>query len=243
MFELDLPLYAYIAAFLLGISKAGLKGLSVLNVSLMAMSFGAFPSTGIIMPLLVAGDIFAVSYYNRHTRWNHLLRFMPLMLLGIGLGTWLGKQVTPRGFHYVFAGIVILSLILLIVRDRRVGQRKLPLSFTISMGILAGITTMLGNLAGSFSNLYFLGLRLPKNEFIGTAAWLFLITNLVKLPLHIWIWKTIDADTLLIDLKMVPFLFLGLLAGIGVVRFVPEKPYRIFIIAVTAIGAVFMLLS
>ncbi len=243
MFELDLPVYAYLAAFLLGISKAGLKGLSVLNVSLMALSFGAFPSTGIIMPLLVVGDIFAVSYYSRHARWNHLLRFMPLMLLGIGLGTWLGKQVTLRGFHYVFAGIVILSLILLIVRDRRVGQRKLPLSFTISMGVLAGITTMLGNLAGSFSNLYFLGLRLPKNEFIGTAAWLFLITNGVKLPLHIWIWETIDTDTLLIDLKMLPFLALGLLAGIGVVKYVPEKPYRIFIIAVTALGAVFMLLS
>lgn len=238
---IDLPIYALIASFLLGTSKAGLKGLSVLNVTLMALSFGEFASTGILMPLLVVGDIFAVAYYNRHARWGHLIRFIPLMLIGIGLGTWLGLQVSPDGFRYIFATIVMLSLVLLIVRDLRLRQRKLPLSFTVGMGLLAGVTTMLGNLAGSFTNLYFLGLRLPKNEFIGTAAWLFLITNLVKLPLHIWVWHTIDTTTLGDNLQMLPFMAAGLLTGVWVVKKIPEKPYRIFIIAVTALGALMML--
>lgn len=243
MTSFDLPVFAVIAAFLMGTSKAGLKGLSVLNVSLMALSFGAFPSTGVIMPLLLVGDVFAVAYYHRHARWVHLFRFVPLMLIGIGLGTWLGLQVSPEGFRHLLAAIVIISLLLLIFRDLRIPGRRLPLSFTVAMGLLSGVTTMLGNLAGSFTNLYFLGLRLPKNEFIGTAAWLFLITNLVKLPLHLWIWKTIDGSTLLIDLKLLPFMLAGLLAGVLVVKKIPERPYRILIIAVTALGALLMLLG
>src|SRR5690606_41458311 len=42
---------------------------------------------------------------------------------------------------------------------------------------LAGLCTMIGNLAGSLTNIFFLAMRLPKNEFVGTAAWLYFITN------------------------------------------------------------------
>ena len=109
------------------------------------------------------------------------------------------------------------------------------------MGVMAGITTMIGNLAGAFSNIYFLAMRLPKNVFIGTAAWLFLIVNAIKLPFHIFVWKTISRETLMIDLKLIPGIILGLFIGVRLVKVIREKFYRKLILILTAIGAILIL--
>ena len=114
-------------------------------------------------------------------------------------------------------------------------------AFSGFIGTLAGITTMIGNLAGDFSNIYFLAMRLPKNEFIGTAAWLFFIVNLIKLPFHIFVWKTIGPETLLIDLKLVPGIFLGLVVGVQLVKIIKDQFYRKMILVLTAVGALLIL--
>lgn len=115
-------------------------------------------------------------------------------------------------------------------------------SFAGFMGIMAGITTMIGNLAGAFSNIFFLAMRLPKNEFIGTAAWLFFIINLFKLPFHIFVWETITLDTLVINLKLVPFVAMGLFLGVRLVRIIHAQFYRKMILILTALGALLLLL-
>ena len=114
-------------------------------------------------------------------------------------------------------------------------------AFAGFIGTMAGITTMIGNLAGAFSNIYFLAMRLPKNEFIGTAAWLFFIVNIFKLPFHIFIWKTITPETLLINLKLVPGIVLGIIVGVRLVKIIKEQFYRKMILILTAIGAFLIL--
>jgi hypothetical protein len=86
--------------------------------------------------------------------------------------------------------------------------------FAVSTGLSAGFTTMLGNLAGAFANLYFLAMRMPKNNFIGTAAWLFLCMNLFKLPFQVFYWKNITTQSLQTDLVLIPTLAIGFWAGI-----------------------------
>ena len=58
------------AAFILGLSKSGIKGISIIIVALMVLVFEAKASTGILLPMLIVGDIFAVIYYNRHAKWK-----------------------------------------------------------------------------------------------------------------------------------------------------------------------------
>lgn len=230
------------AVFLMGISKAGLKGMSIFNVTLMALAFGSRASTGLFIPLLIVGDIFAVVYYNRHTQWKYILKFIPWMIAGILIGVLIGKDLPEREFKWGMVVVIFLSLGLLLWWDRRKSE-SVPSHwvFAGSMGILAGICTMIGNLAGAFTNIFFLAMRLPKNEFVGTAAWLFFITNLFKLPFHIFMWNTISAESLLINLKLLPAIFAGLFLGVFLVKKINEKNYKRFILVVTAIGAVAIL--
>lgn len=233
---------ALTAAFVLGISKAGIKGIAVIIVTLMALAFGARESTGILLPLLVAGDLFAVIYYNRHARWKYIIAFLPWMILGILIGTVIGKDLPESSFKISMSVIILSTVIIMYWWDRKKSE-NVPTHWTFSglIGTLAGITTMIGNLAGDFSNIYFLAMRLPKNEFIGTAAWLFFIVNLFKLPFHIFVWKTIDVETLLIDLKLVPGIILGLLMGVQLVKIIKDQFYRKMILILTAVGAFLIL--
>ncbi len=230
------------ASFLMGISKAGLKGLSIFNVTLMALAFGAKESTGLIIPLLLVGDVFAVIYYNRHTQWNHILKFLPWMLAGILIGVFVGKDLPEKEFKISMVIVILISLGMLIWWDKR-KSKAIPTHwfFSGSIGIMAGICTMIGNLAGAFTNIFFLAMRLPKNEFVGTAAWLFLITNLFKLPFHLFVWKTISPETLLINIKLLPAILTGLFLGVVLVKKINDRNYKRFILIVTAIGAIAIL--
>jgi len=90
--------------------------------------------------------------------------------------------------------------------------------------------------------LYLLSMRLPKNEFIGTAAWFFMIVNLFKIPFHVFAWETITLDSFLLDLTSIPAVALGAFVGITIVKKIPEQYYRWFIIATTALAALMMVL-
>tara|TARA_R110002051_G_scaffold105833_4_gene178909 strand:+ start:2199 stop:2831 length:633 start_codon:yes stop_codon:yes gene_type:complete len=209
----------------------------------MALAFGAKESTGLLVPLLVVGDIFAVIYYNRHAQWSYIIRFLPWMICGVLIGVVIGKDLNEATFKFGMAFIILGSVLMMYWWDRR-KSKKVPTHwvFAGSIGILAGITTMIGNLAGAFSNIFFLAMRLPKNEFIGTAAWLFFIVNVFKLPFHIFVWHTITPETLLINLKLVPGILIGLFLGVRLVKLIKDDIYRKMILVLTAIGALLILI-
>lgn len=232
---------AIAAALLLGVAKAGLKGTSILIVSFMAISFGARESTGILLPLLIVGDVLAVIYYNRHAQWKLLLKFLPWMLIGVILGTIVGKDLNEVVFKKAMSIIILASVVVMVWWEQ--GNKKVPqqLWFAGLTGISAGFTTMLGNLAGAFANIYFLAMRIPKQQFIGTAAWLFFIVNLFKVPLHIFSWETINRSSLTTDLYLAPIVVLGFFIGVKIVSFFNDKAYRNFILIVTALAAILLL--
>lgn len=234
---------ALISAFLLGLAKAGIKGIAIFSVTLMALAFGTRNSTGLIMPLLLTGDIFAVIYYRHHVQWIHIRKLLPWMIIGVLLGVFVGADLPEERFKWIMAMVILISIGLMFYFDKRKSV-YVPEGrwFSASMGLTAGFATMVGNLAGPFSNLYFLAMRLPKQAFIGTAAWLFFIINLFKLPFHILIWKTINMQTILIDLKLIVAMIAGLTAGIYLIDLLREKAFRQMILILTAIGAIMIFL-
>ena len=228
---------AFSAALLLGIAKSGIKGLAILIVTGLALVYGAKESTGILMPLLICGDILAVIYYKRHVKWVYLIKLLPWMVAGVLVGVVFGKDLPEDLFKSGMAMIILISVAMMYYWERK-KDRKVPnhLSFAALMGMMAGFTTMVGNLAGVFSNIYFLAIKLPKNEFIGTAAWLFFIINLFKVPFHIWSWGTINLASFQISLSLIPAVILGFMLGVSIVKKIKNDRYRQLILLLTGLG-------
>ncbi len=233
-----------LAGFILGLSKSGIKGISVIIVAMLVFIFDAKSSTGILLPMLIVGDIFAVIYYSRHAQWTFLWKLLPSMVVGVILGTWVGDILPEDVFRKSMAGIILISIIMMVWWERR-ASKSVPdnLGFASALGLTAGFTTMVGNLAGSFANLYFLAMRLPKNAFIGTTAWLFLIINVFKVPFHVFSWETINGESIWVSLVTVPFIFLGLFTGVRILKKVNDKLFRNFIFLATAVGAILIFLT
>lgn len=246
--QYDLPWYmwalALLAVVIVGMAKAGIKGVGVIVVTILAFVFESKASTGILLPLLTIGDIFAVIYYNRHAQWKYLIRLLPWVLLGVLIGVWVGNDMSEVVFKYTMAAIILFSVFMMYIMDRQ-KRWQVPDNWIFAgiMGFGAGFTTMIGNLAGPFANLFFLAVRLPKDQFIGTAAWLFFIVNLFKLPFHIFVWNTISAESIAVNLRLFPGVIFGLVIGIYLVKIIREQSFRQMILILTALGALMILVK
>lgn len=230
-------------AVFIGMSKTGIHGAGMIAVPLLAIVFGGQLSSGILLPILCLADVMGVWYYHRHASWYHLRKLFPWAAVGTVLGTIVGGMIDDQTFKMVMAVIIVISVVIMIWLERgqkeEIPDHKWFASFT---GVAGGFTSMIGNLATSVVAIYFLTMRLPKNAFIGTTAWFFLVINWFKVPFHIFSWKTINLNTVLLDLATLPFIGLGAFLGIVIVKKIEDRAYRWFIIAMTLVAALFMLL-
>jgi len=233
---------AIVSAMVIGMSKAGITGLTLMFIPLMAISFGGRESTGILLPMLCVGDVFAVAWYRRHAEWHYLLKLLPSAVVGIGAGVAVGGRLSDDSFRFLLGGIILLLLGMMIWQDVQKKEPHYPQAwwFAVVAGLAAGFTTMIGNAAGAITSIYLLSMRLPKNAFIGTAAWFFLIVNLLKVPLQVIFWKNISAATLTFDAIMVPAIAIGAALGIVAAGKIPEKAYRVFVIVMTGVAGVLL---
>jgi len=229
-----------LAAFLTGMAKAGLKGFSMLVVPMMAAAFGGRPSTGLLLPLLCMADVFAVRFYNRHADWGYLVRLLPPAMVGVLVALVVGLVVSDEIFTAMIAWIVIGSVVLLILQETADFSRLLARQPMLGylFGWLGGFTTMIGNAAGPVMAVYLLATRIPKNNYMGTIAWFFLVINLFKVPLHIWVWGTISWGSFAANLMALPVIGLGVWLGVLIVRRIPEKAFRYLVIAMTLVMAI-----
>jgi uncharacterized protein len=235
-----------IAAWGVGFSKSGFAGVSLLNVVIFAKIFGARASTGILLPLLIVGDICSVIAFGQKVHWKQFGRLLPPALIGVVLGTMLMGWLDDRVFKPL-VGLIILGLASLqFYRLRRPDKfQQLPhsLSFAWSLGILAGVTTMLANAAGPIVALYLLALALPKLALVATSAWLFLAINSFKLPFSYLALDLISAETLWINLALAPAIPLGMACGAWCVKRINQQLFDGLLLAFTFVAALRMILS
>ena len=233
-----------ICGMLIGMSKVGVPGVSMIVVPAMAFIFGAKQSTGVLLPILMIADIFGVAYYRRHANWAYLIKVLPWAVVGLLVALWIGETVNDKQFKNLIAILVFCSIGLMIWQDKRKETLFFPDKwwFAALMGILGGFATMIGNVAGPVFAIYLLAMHLPKNSFIGTGAWFFMIVNFSKFPLQLFVWNNINRETLSIDLITVPAIALGAFLGFKIVKIIPENTFRAFVIVITVISAFLLLL-
>lgn len=241
LFDLSATQWIWVvtAAFFVGFSKMGIGGFMMLIIPILASIFGGRESTGILLPILLIGDVFAVVYYRRHAEKKDIIRLIPWALFGIIIGLIVGNYVNDSQFKMIIAISVLICVSILIYTEKKGSHFKVPekMWFYALTGIASGFTTMIGNAAGPILSIYLLAMGYKKNDFIGTYAWFFLIVNFLKLPLQIFFWHNITTSNIMLAAYVIPAVALGAYLGVVIVKKINEKPFRYIIIGMTAFAA------
>ena len=236
---------AYAAAACIGLSKTGFGGIGMVAVLLMAQVMPAKESTGAVLPLLIVADMFAVCAFRRFTVWRHLAKLLPPAVLGI-LSGWLLMPHIPTAVFGPLIGWVVLGLVVLTVAQKLSGRLSAAAvehpSIAWPLGWIAGVTTMLANAAGAVMTVYLLACRLPKYEFVGTAAWFFFIVNVIKVPFSASL-GLINASSLWLNLLLMPGIVIGVAGGRFLLGKINQRAFEWLMIVFSLAGGLRLILA
>ncbi|MCX8053572.1 MAG: sulfite exporter TauE/SafE family protein [Armatimonadetes bacterium] len=239
-----------IAALLVGISKTGIPGVATPVVPILAAAFGGRSSIGIMLPLLIMGDVFAVTWYRKHVQWDKLVSLLPWVIVGLATGA-VALQLTSKvnGGKDILGQIIgwlVLAMLALYLLQGRMGDKLTPTSpiGVAGTGVVAGFSTMVSNAAGPVMTIYLTAHRLPKNEFIGTIAWYFFTLNVTKLPVYITLTvinpknPIITVESLALNALLFPAVLVGVFTGKWLLPRIPQKTFEGVLIFLAGAAAV-----
>jgi uncharacterized protein len=225
------------SAFTIGAAKTGVPGGGTLVIPLMVLVVGnARFAAAWTAPLLSTGDVFAVFYWRRHADARKLLSLIPWVLLG-GVGGALALNLDEHVLRRIVALIVGGMLVLFILQRR--GLFSTLSRGAYFYGIAAGFATVVANAAGPIMNMYLLTRRLSKEQFVATGAWFFFTVNLAKVPVYIW-FGLFSWESLVFDAMMAPIVIVGGLAGLWLIRRVPQRVFEWLVVVLTAVSLYFL---
>ncbi len=233
-----------LATLIIGIGKAGFGGgVGIIAVPLLALVLPIHTVLGVLLPLLIAGDILSIGHHwgrqsRPHVRWlgvgsacgfclgavllgvlRHSTHFIPLLTLTVG-GICLGF-VALQGYELLGGKVPRFS-----------GH---PLAGG-SAGLLAALASTLAHAAGPLISLYLLDQRLDKHQIVATNLLVFFWVNLAKLLTYIWL-GLIDPASLARSLSFLPCLPVGTMLGARLHSRIPERPFMAVLYAGAALAA------
>ena len=224
-FAISPLLFGLVAALLFGMSKTGVPGLAILGVLSMLLVFpGAEKlSSGAVLPMLLAADVFAVRYYWRFADWQRIRQLLPTVVIGLCLGTVFMRVIDHSQFKIFLAGL-ILALVSFEQLRRWRKWNAFPKSrwFAWMMGLLSGFSTLVGNAGGPVMTIYCAAQNFNKHDFMGTMAVFFFTINMMKLPLMGGL-NLITAETLWFNVLILPGLLVGVVVGRKLFHVIPER--------------------
>ncbi|QNS03041.1 sulfite exporter TauE/SafE family protein [Streptomyces xanthii] len=237
-----------VAAVLVGFSKTAVSGANTVSLAVFAAVLPARESTGVLLPILICGDVLAVLTYRRHAHWPTLWRLFPAVAVGVVIGTvFLG--FAGDGAVRTSIGAILLLMAAVTVWRRRAAERPEPEETATrtarikagSYGVLGGFTTMVANAGGPVLSLYLLSAGFRKLGFLGTSAWFFLIVNSAKVPFSVGL-GLIDGKSLLLDAALAAFVVPGALIGKWAVNRINQRLFEQLVLAATVLGGLQLLL-
>ena len=210
----------------------------------MAEAFPPRESTGILLPLLIFGDLCAVHSFQKHTLWPEILKLLPATLLGIAAG-FLLMRILPDAQFKPILGWMLLGTVLAQAARTAFPQLGAALPHARGLawfiGFWAGLATMVANAAGPIFGLYLLSLSLPKEQMVGTSAWFFLIINVLKLPFSASL-GLLSVPSLQLDLLLFPLVVLGTLTGRRLLDKIPQNYFETLLLGSAGLAALKLVL-
>lgn len=227
-----------LAALLIGVAKSGVPGMGAFIVPLMVLAVGdARYAAAWTVVMLITGDVIAIAYWRRHAQVRTLLALIPWVAIGMASGA--AALALPELFLRRMIGVIILVMVGLSALQHY--RRVVAGGHASLYGIPAGFATTVANAAGPVMNMYLLARRLPKEQFVATAAWFFFSVNVSKIPIYAG-YGLFSRVSLKFDLLMVPLVVFGSVTGVWLIRRIPQRLFEVLVLVLTLIGALALFL-
>jgi uncharacterized protein len=172
-----------ILGFMIGLAKGGFGGLGALLTPILALVLPVASAVGVLLPMLMVGDVFAISMYWKEWDLDLVKRMLPAGIVGALAGTFLLAGLSPDGLRIVLGIFVLVLVAYRFVSDRiEAIQYKSRPWHAPAAGFLAGVASGMFNYGGPAISSYLLLQKLKARPFIATTAIFFALLNLIKVP-------------------------------------------------------------
>ena len=239
-----------VAALVVGLSKTALPGAGLLAGPILATVAHGRLLPGVTLPMLLTADVFAVTWFRRHARWDLLRTLVPGVALGFATGATFFVLVgrSARALDVTIGSTILLMVVIQLYRTvRRSPPPPATLGAATTYGAAGGFTTFVANAAGPVMNTYLLGLGLDKDALVGTAAWFYFAVNLAKVPFYLAVGELSDGGrfftgtSLRYDLILVPAVVVGVLVGRRLFSLLPQRVFSPLVRVLAGVGALELL--
>ncbi len=199
-----------ILGFMIGFAKGGFNALGALLTPILSLVLPVTSAVGVLLPMLMVGDAFAVYMYWKEWDVDLIKRMLPAGIVGVWLGTYLLASVSPNGLRLVLGIFVLVTVAYRFLSDRIQSMRYEPRHWHAPVaGFLSGVASGMFNSGGPPFNSYLLLQRLKARPFIATTAIYFALLNLIKVPGFLYT-GVLDLPLLLSLWWVMPFIPVGI---------------------------------
>jgi hypothetical protein len=240
-----------LAIFGIGVTKSGFgAGVGLMLVPMIALAMPHIPgrgyhpgdALGLMLPLLVAGDLLAVWQYRHLFSLDIVKKLLPGSGVGVVLGGVLLFCLKRAGSERVGAALVQMeigfeSVFLVGLHWYRLWRGKAkrvmrePARSHLTGGF-AAVSSTLAHGAGPIVSLYLLPLDLSRQLFVGTCAIYFFILNMAKLPVF-YVIGEFDHASLPFSLQFLPLVVAGAILGLWLNTRISDKWFSRIVYCVT----------
>jgi len=193
-------LVAFAGVFLICFMKGAFGGgFAIVGIPLLSIVMDPVTAGGLLAPLFIAMDLFALRYWKPST-WSKpdLVRLLPGLLTGIGFGYVLFRFLDHRAIAILMATTTLIFVGLWLVAGGEVMTRPRSTPKAITAGLASGVTTMVAHSGGPPLAMYLLPLGLSKELYAGTTSLFFTVGNATKaVPWLMLVKPTADVWTLM----------------------------------------------
>jgi len=221
---------AAISVVILGISKSGFgAGLGVLAPPLMASQSSLAEALAILLPLLIAIDLFGLRRF-----WSNAdRRILKLILWPAAIGMLMGylffSLITPKVLSLSIGIFTLLFLIQGLVMSRIDLKEAKPYPWLGRlMGGLSGFTSFVAHIGGPPITIYMLREKVSPMVYTSTLGIFFTIMNLGKLVPYAHL-DLLNLNQLATSILLLPLVPIGVYIGFYLAKRISAKWYFIIV--------------
>lgn len=242
-----------------GFSKTAMPVAGMVGSALLAAALGPTIASGFVVPLLIVGDLFALSLYRQHADWQLIRRLVPGVLGGFIITAFMFAYLPTSVLARTLGVLLLITAALEAWRMRsehvaaaeadargeapsdapgEVMTNRAQIAF---FGTLTGLTTMAANAGGAALTLYLVKMRVPILTFMGTSTWFFFILNVIKVPFVVAL-GLLTWDSLLASAFFLPALVVGTFIGRWSIKRMNKRTFVWVGLALSSLGALWLII-